>query len=249
MRELDFDFLRERLSPEAMQIISASIEESRRRNHNFLSEDHVLLALCKKDRKLLQDTVCRNSLKIEDLTAETKILLDSTRPYVGRSFRMTPELKRTLRTAWGNVAETEHRRIETFDLLDAIERNGTSAAWEIIKKTGLPSPEFHDHLKEYKRNYLENRKRIKEHVSQKSSFASLPSNVKREFVEAVKADDYESAYTILSSYMHRSKMDLPLVSRQTTDYGHIKRDSFLLYGSVLILFALIALSVSTLFSC
>jgi ATP-dependent Clp protease ATP-binding subunit ClpA len=87
MRELDFDFFRERLSPEAMQILSASIEESRQRNHNFLSEDHILLALCKKERKLLQDTVCRNALRIEDLTEETQTLLDSTKPYVGRSLR------------------------------------------------------------------------------------------------------------------------------------------------------------------
>lgn len=158
MRELDFDFLRERLSPEAMRIFSASIEESRLRNHNFLSEDHILLAICKKERKLLQDTVCKHALKLEDFTAETKTLLDSTKPYVGRSFKMTPELKRTLRTAWEGVAETEPRRIETFDLLDAIQKNGTAAAWGIVQKIGLPSDEFHQNLDEYKRYYFENRK-------------------------------------------------------------------------------------------
>jgi ATP-dependent Clp protease ATP-binding subunit ClpA len=158
MRELDFDFFRERLSPEAMQILSASIEESRQRNHNFLSEDHILLAICKKERKLLQDTVCRNALRIEDLTEETQTLLDSTKPYVGRSLRITPELKRTLRTAWEGVSETEQRAIETFDLLDAIHKNGTAAAWGFIQKTGLPSEEFHHSLDEYKRYYFENKK-------------------------------------------------------------------------------------------
>lgn len=78
MRELDFDFLREKLSPKAMQILSASIEESRRRNHNFLSEDHVFLSPCKNDRKLLQDTACRTALKIEDLIAETWLYLNSS---------------------------------------------------------------------------------------------------------------------------------------------------------------------------
>ena len=164
MRELDLDFLQERLSPEAMQVFSASIEESRLRNHNFLNEDHVLLAICKKERKLLQDTVCKHALKIEDLTAETKTLLDSMKPYVGRSFKMTPELKRTLRTAWEGFAEPEQRRIETFDLLDAIHKNGTAAAWGIIQKTGLPSNEFHQNLDEYKRYYFESRKwNIKRH--------------------------------------------------------------------------------------
>lgn len=141
-----------------MQIFSASIEESRQRNHNFLSEDHILLAICKKNRKLLEDTVCRKTLKIEDFTAETKTLLDSTKPYVGRSFKMTPELKRTLRTAWEDLSETEKKKIETFDLLDAIQKNGTSAAWQIVRKTGIPSDEFHHNLDEYKRYYFENKK-------------------------------------------------------------------------------------------
>ena len=141
-----------------MQILSASIEESRCRNHNFLSEDHILLAICKKDRRLLQDTVCKHALKVEDFTAETRTLLDSTKPYVGRSFRMTPELKRTLRTAWEDVSETEQRPIETFDLLDAIQKNGTAAAWGFIQKTGLPYDEFHQNLDEYKRYYFENKR-------------------------------------------------------------------------------------------
>lgn len=141
-----------------MQIFSASIEESRQRNHNFLSEDHILLAICKKNRKLLEDTVCRKTLKIEDFTAETKTLLDSTKPYVGRSFKMTPELKRTLRTAWEDLSETAKKKIETFDLLDAIQKNGTAAAWQIVRKTGIPSDEFHHNLDEYKRYYFENKK-------------------------------------------------------------------------------------------
>src|SRR5262245_14881013 len=141
-----------------MQILSASIEESRQRNHNFLSEDHILLAICRKERKLLQDTVCRHALNIEDFTAKTKTLLDSTKPYVGRSFKMTPELKKTLRTAWEDVSETENKKIETFDLLDAIQKNGTAGAWGIVRKTGLPSDEFHQNLDEYKHYYFENKK-------------------------------------------------------------------------------------------
>jgi ATP-dependent Clp protease ATP-binding subunit ClpA len=97
-------------------------------------------------------------LKIENFTAETKTLLDSTKPYVGRSFKMTPELKKTLQTAWQDVSETENKNIETFDLLDAIQKNGTAAAWGIVRKTGLPSDEFHHNLDEYKHYYFENKK-------------------------------------------------------------------------------------------
>ncbi|MCI0441874.1 hypothetical protein L0152_01500 [bacterium] len=201
MRELDFDFLRERLSPEAMQILSASIEESRQRNHNFLSEDHILLALCKKERKLLQDTICRHALKIEDFTAETQTLLDSTKPYVGRSFKMTPELKRTLRTAWKGVSETEQRVIETFDLLDAIQKNGTAAAWGFIQETGLPSDEFHKSLDEYKRYYFENKK------------WNVPEDL-----------NFEPPRHKIKPQSHKTKQSRLLV-----------------YGSILILFILIAL--------
>jgi ATP-dependent Clp protease ATP-binding subunit ClpA len=158
VRELDFDFLRERLSPGAMQIFSASIQESRQRNHNFLSEDHVLMAICRKERKLLQDTICRNALRIEDFIAETKTLLDSTKPYVGRSLKMTPELKKTLRTAWEEVSDTANKQIETFDLLDAIQKNGTAAAWGMVRKAGLTADEFYKNLDEYRNYCRENKK-------------------------------------------------------------------------------------------
>jgi ATP-dependent Clp protease ATP-binding subunit ClpA len=71
---------------------------------------------------------------------------------------MTPELKKTLQTAWQDVSEKENKKIETFDLLDAIQKNGTSAAWGIVRKTGLPSEEFHHNLNEYKKYYFENKK-------------------------------------------------------------------------------------------
>lgn len=186
-----------------MQIFSASIEESRQRNHNFLSEDHILLAICKKNRKLLEDTVCRKALKIEDFTAETKTLLDSAKPRVGRSFKITPELKRTLRTAWEDLSETEKKKIETFDLLDAIQKNGTSAAWQIVRKTGLPSDEFHQNLNEYKRYYFENKKWT---VAEYAEIADDPS---------------------------------PKITKQR----YIHKTNFIVYGSALILFALVILIV------
>jgi ATP-dependent Clp protease ATP-binding subunit ClpA len=198
VRELDFDFLRERLSPEAMQIFSASIEESRQRNHNFLSEDHILMAICRKERKLLQDTICRNTLKIEDFTAETKTLLDSTKPYVGRSFKMTTELKKTLRTAWDDISETANKQIETFDLLNAIEKNGTATAWSIVRTAGLPSDEFHKNLDEYKNYYHHNKKwNVPEYLSFNQPDDRIPEIREQAYIHKTKFIAYGSLLILL----------------------------------------------------
>jgi ATP-dependent Clp protease ATP-binding subunit ClpA len=155
MRELDFDLLRERLSPNAIRVVSISIEESRRRNHNFLSDEHILLALCKHEPELIDCSLCCDSIKLADLTAETKDSLDKMKPHVGRSLRMTPELQRILRIAWDNIQDKNRRHIETFDLLKALHQNGTSDVWQKIRQLASSEENIDDRLERYAKLYFE----------------------------------------------------------------------------------------------
>jgi ATP-dependent Clp protease ATP-binding subunit ClpA len=155
MRELDFDLLRERLSPNAIRVLSISIEESRRRNHNFLCDEHILLALCTHEPELIDCSLCGNSIKLTDLTAQTKDSLDKTKPRVGRSLKITPELQRTLRIAWDSIQEKNQRHIETFDLLKALHQNGKSVVWQKIRESGSPEEKIHQNLEKYAKLYFE----------------------------------------------------------------------------------------------
>jgi ATP-dependent Clp protease ATP-binding subunit ClpA len=155
MRELDFDLLREKLSPNAIRVLSISIEESRHRNHNFLCDEHILLALCKDEPELIDCSLCNTSIKLTDLTAQTKESLDKTQPRVGRSLKMTPELQRTLRLAWDSIQQKNQRHIETFDLLKALHQNGKSDVWKKIRESGSPEEQIHQNLEKYAKLYFE----------------------------------------------------------------------------------------------
>ena len=107
------------------QVFERAIQESQRRNQNYVSLGHLLIALDAEDggsfRYLVGKMRADHGLTADLVPADTAIekLMEWSPKYEGEGVRIGPETKKFLRSAM-KIARSNHReRIEAADLLSA----------------------------------------------------------------------------------------------------------------------------------
>jgi ATP-dependent Clp protease ATP-binding subunit ClpA len=137
MRELDFGDYNDKLSKSGRDVLALAIEESRRRDQNYLAAEHLFLALVKVERKLFEDMVRDLRLSPEDIIKDISQHLDLSKQYVGKGLKITFSMKSIFRLAWINTFQCGRSKIESFDLLCGIFQEGNNIPVEIFRLYGI----------------------------------------------------------------------------------------------------------------
>jgi ATP-dependent Clp protease ATP-binding subunit ClpC len=137
MRELDFGDYNDKLSKSGRDVLALAIEESRRRDQNYLAAEHLFLALVKIERKLFDDMVRDLRLSPEDIIKDISQHLDLSKQYVGKGLKITFSMKSIFRLAWINTFQCGRSKIESFDLLCGIFQEGNNIPVEIFRLYGI----------------------------------------------------------------------------------------------------------------
>jgi ATP-dependent Clp protease ATP-binding subunit ClpA len=137
MRELDFGDYNDKLSKSGREVLALAIEESRRRDQNYLAAEHLFLALVKIERKLFEDMVRDMRLSSDDIIKDISQHLDLSKQYVGKGLKITFSLKSIFRLAWINTFQGGRSKIESFDLLCAIFQEGNNIPVEVFRLYGV----------------------------------------------------------------------------------------------------------------
>ena len=137
MRELDFGDYNDKLSKSGREVLALAIEESRRRDQNYLAAEHLFLALVKIERKLFEEMVRDLRLSPDDIIKDISQHLDLSKQYVGKGLKITFSMKSIFRLAWINTFQCGRSKIESFDLLCAIFQEGNNIPVEIFRLYGI----------------------------------------------------------------------------------------------------------------
>ena len=114
-----------KFAPSGFQVFERAIEEARRRNQNYVSLGHLLIALDADDRgsfrylvgKLRADHGLTADLVPADKAVEK--LMEWSPKYEGEGVRIGPETKNFLRRAIKIARSNQREKIEAADLLSA----------------------------------------------------------------------------------------------------------------------------------
>jgi ATP-dependent Clp protease ATP-binding subunit ClpA len=137
MRELDFGDYNDKLSKSGREVLAVAIEESRRREQNYLAAEHLFLALVKIERKLFEDMARDLRLTPDDVIKDISQHLDLSKQYVGKGLKITFSMKSIFRLAWINTFQCGRSKIESYDLLCAIFQEGNNIPVEIFRLYGI----------------------------------------------------------------------------------------------------------------
>lgn len=134
---IDFGDYNDKLSKSGREVLALAIEESRRRDQNYLAAEHLFLALVKVERKLFEEMVRDLRLTPEDIIKDISQHLDLSKQYVGKGLKITFSMKSIFRLAWINTFQCGRSKIESFDLLCAIFQEGNNIPVEIFRLYGI----------------------------------------------------------------------------------------------------------------
>jgi ATP-dependent Clp protease ATP-binding subunit ClpA len=115
----------DKFAASGLKVFERAIEESRRRNQNYVSLGHLLIALDAEDggsfRYLVGKLRADHGLTADSVPADRAVekLMEWSPKYEGAGVRIGPETKKFLRRAIKIAQSNQREKIEAADLLSA----------------------------------------------------------------------------------------------------------------------------------
>jgi ATP-dependent Clp protease ATP-binding subunit ClpA len=131
-------------NPEIEQIVEAAVKEARNRHHEYVTTEHVLLAMLRHDpfRKVVE----KFGIDIIMLEMELESYLDNCTSLIKNTPNLQPRktnaLERTFNRALTQVLFTGRRTVSTIDLYLALMSETNSHAHYFLLKYGVKKAEF-----------------------------------------------------------------------------------------------------------
>jgi ATP-dependent Clp protease ATP-binding subunit ClpA len=113
----DFSIYRDRFAESGIRVLEQAINESRRRQQNYVSFGHILKALGAEEATFFKQTLA--DLRAEPPLTEEFLdrLIESSPHHTGRGIRISPQVSWLFRHAMKVARSSRRERIEAADLI------------------------------------------------------------------------------------------------------------------------------------
>lgn len=137
----DIDAYKDKFSESGRKILDFALEESRRRDQNYVSVEHVVHALTIEEATLFNDTM--RDLSIEPLVVKGLLekRLETCREHIGRGFRIAPETTELFKRSMDRARAQGRRVIDASDIFYVLANDERSVLNEILQNVGVPAEE------------------------------------------------------------------------------------------------------------
>jgi ATP-dependent Clp protease ATP-binding subunit ClpA len=167
----DLEAYKDKFSDSGRKILENALGESKRRDQNYISVEHVLVALADEEKDLFDST-------LRDLSVDpryVKLLLEKrindSRQHTGKGFRIAPETTDLFKRAMDRARSQGRRAIEASDIFYVLSMDERSLLNEILQNLGVSSEELAQNV----RTRIKKKEQEEERVRRKYE---LPSYLK-----------------------------------------------------------------------
>src|SRR5436190_1949523 len=131
----DLEAYKDRFSDSGQRVFQNAVNESRRRDQNYISVEHIISALSKEEPDLFNSTM--RSLALDPLTVATAIerRLDIARQHVGKGIRIAPDVTDLFKRATERAKSHGRKTIESTDMFDVLS-NYDSLFVDVLRSLG-----------------------------------------------------------------------------------------------------------------
>src|ERR1044072_6166292 len=116
----DLEAYKDRFSESGQRVFQNAVTESRRRDQNYISVEHIISALSTEEPDLFNSTM--RSLALDPLTVAGAIerRLDAARQHVGKGIRIAPDVTDLFKRATERAKQHGRKTIEATDIFDVL---------------------------------------------------------------------------------------------------------------------------------
>jgi hypothetical protein len=128
-----------KFSESGRRVLVGALNESRRREQNFISPAHILSALINEEPELFEAAMRGLSIEPDEVRRATEKRLENCRRHAGQGIRIAPETTDIFRHSMERARSFGRRIIDAADLLHALSRDKES-----LLGGGEPDYSFHN---------------------------------------------------------------------------------------------------------
>jgi ATP-dependent Clp protease ATP-binding subunit ClpC len=138
----DLEAYKDKFSDSGRKILENALGESKRRDQNYISVEHVLVALSDEEKDLFEATLRDLSVDPRYVKLLLEKRMESSRAHTGKGFRIAPETTDLFKRAMDRARSQGRRTIESSDIFYVLSTDERSLLNEILQNLGVSSEEL-----------------------------------------------------------------------------------------------------------
>jgi ATP-dependent Clp protease ATP-binding subunit ClpC len=136
---VDLGAYRDKFGDSGQRVLENALNESRRRDQNYISVEHIVSALAREEPDLFNSTIRDLALDPASVRMAIEQRLESSRQHIGKGFRIAPDTTDLFKRAMERARAHGRKTIESTDIFEVLSKYD-SLLVEVLKNLGA-SPE------------------------------------------------------------------------------------------------------------
>lgn len=165
----DIDAYKDKFSESGQRILETALGESKKRDQNYVSIEHILHALAFEEEELFSSTMRDLSVDPRSVKLLIEKRMDSGRQHSGKGYRIAPETTELFKRAMDRARSQGRRVIDSGDIFYVLSNDERSVLNEVLQNLGVPAEE----VAQTARTRIRKREKEEERVRQKYELPSF----------------------------------------------------------------------------
>jgi len=120
---IDLGAYKDKFSDSGQRILEHALNESRRRDQNYVAVEHILKALADEEAELFNSTMRDLSIDPHSVRLLIEKRLEMGRQHVGKGFRIAPDTTDLFKRAMERARAQGRKTIESTDIFTALSQD------------------------------------------------------------------------------------------------------------------------------
>jgi len=142
----DLEAYRDKFGESGQRVLENALGESKRRDQNYISVEHIISALAKEEPDLFNSTMRGLAIDPDVVTQTIDKRLDNARQHVGKGFRIAPDTTDLFKRAMERARSHGRKTIEATDIFDVLSKYD-SLFVEVLRNLGARPEAVVEHVR------------------------------------------------------------------------------------------------------
>lgn len=137
----DIDAYKDKFSDSGRRVLESALDESKRRDQNYVAIEHILHAVAKEEDDLFTSTMRDLAVDPRSVKLLIEKRMSTGRQHTGKGYRIAPETTELFKRAMDRARSQGRRVIEGSDIFYVLSNDERSVLNDVLQNLGVPSDE------------------------------------------------------------------------------------------------------------
>ena len=137
----DIDAYKDKFSESGRRILETALDESKRRDQNYVAIEHILHAITTEEAELFNATMRDLAVDPRSVKLLIEKRMEHGREHIGKGFRIAPETTELFKRAMDRARSQSRRIIDASDIFYVLSNDERSLLNDVLQNLGVPADE------------------------------------------------------------------------------------------------------------